>query len=261
MKEKGSAGIRLMGKVVVVTGATKGIGGDIAALAAREGASVVVSGRDAAAGEAVAARISAAGGSAAFVAADVAVAADCEHLVSAAVARFGRLDGLVNNAGIFPRASLLETDEAFFDRVFGVDLKGAFFCCRFGVAAMIRGGGGSVVNIGSTHAWAGSRDLAAYGVAKGALHTLTRHIAKNYARDRVRANWVTVGWVETPGEVTRVEAEGRDAAWLRRQGEERVPLGRLQTGEDIAWATVYLLSDEAAQVTGTEIHVSGGFLP
>ena len=260
MADRDSKG-RLHDKVIIVTGSTRGIGEDIAAIAAAEGARVVVSGRDVRAGEAVVARIAAAGGTAAFVAADVALAADCARLVEAAVARFGRLDGLVNNAGIFPRGTLLETDEALFDQVFGVDLKGAFFCCRYGVAAMIRGGGGSVVNIGSTHAWAGSRDLAAYGVAKGALHTLTRHIAKNYAREGVRANWVTVGWVETPGEVARVEKEGRSAAWLRERGEERVPLGRLQTGEDIAWAAVYLLSDEAAQVTGTEIHVTGGFLP
>ncbi len=252
---------RLQNKVVIVTGSTRGIGQDIAVLAAAQGARVVISGRDACAGEAVAERITAAGGTAAFAAADVSVAAECARLVDSAVSRFGRLDGLVNNAGIFPRGTLLETDEALFDRVFGVDLKGAFFCCRYGVAAMIRSGGGSVVNIGSTHAWAGSRDLAAYAVAKGALHTLTRHIAKSYARERVRANWITVGWVETPGEVTRVEKEGRDAAWLRARGEERVPLGRLQTGEDIGWAAVYLLSDEAAQVTGTEIHVTGGFLP
>jgi NAD(P)-dependent dehydrogenase (short-subunit alcohol dehydrogenase family) len=252
---------RLQGKVVIVTGATKGIGADIARLAAAEGASVVVAGRDAPAGEAVAAGIVAEGGIAMFAAADVSRASDCERLVEEAVARFGRLDGLVNNAGIFPRGTLLETGEALFDQVFDVDLKGAFFCCRYGVAAMIRSGGGSVVNIGSTHAWAGARDLAAYSVAKGALHTLTRHIARNYAAERVRANWVTVGWVESPGEVARVEREGRDATWLRRQGEQRVPLGRLQTGDDIGWATVYLLSDEAAQVTGTEIHVTGGFLP
>jgi NAD(P)-dependent dehydrogenase (short-subunit alcohol dehydrogenase family) len=257
----GSDRVRLRDKVIVVTGSTRGIGEDIAVVAAGEGARVVVSGRDERAGEAVVGRIERAGGVAVFARADVAVAADCQRLVEAAVSRFGRLDGLVNNAGIFPRSSLLETDEAFFDLLFGIDLKGAFFCCRHGVAAMVKGGGGSVVNIGSTHAWAGARDLAAYAVAKGALHTLTRHIAKNYARDRVRANWVTVGWVETPGEVSRVETEGLDAAWLRGQGRERVPLGRLQTGTDIAWATVYLLSDEAAQVTGTEIHVTGGFLP
>ncbi len=252
---------RLRARVVIVTGATKGIGADIARLAAGEGASVVISGRDAGAGEAVAAGIAAAGGTAVFAAADVSRAADCRRLVETTVARFGRLDGLVNNAGVFPRGTLLETEEPFFDEVFGIDLKGPFFCCRYGVAAMIRGGGGSVVNIGSTHAWAGARDLAAYSVAKGALHTLTRHIARNYAAERVRANWVTVGWVETPGEVARVANEGRDAAWLRKQGEQRVPLGRLQTGEDIGWAVVYLLSDESSQVTGTEIHVSGGFLP
>jgi NAD(P)-dependent dehydrogenase (short-subunit alcohol dehydrogenase family) len=253
--------MRLKDKVVVVTGSTKGIGEDIAVIAAAEGARVVVSGRDARAGEAVVARIAATGGVAAFVRADMAAAADCSLLIKTAVDRFGRLDGLVNNAGIFPRGTLVETEEALYDHVLDVDLKGPFFCCRYAVAQMIGGGGGSVVNIGSTHAWAGSADLAAYAVAKGGLHILTRHIAKNYAAERVRANWITVGWVDTPGEVERVENEGLSAEWLREQGRERVPLGRLQTGTDMAWAAVYLLSDESAQVTGTEIHVTGGFLP
>ena len=126
---------------------------------------------------------------------------------------------------------------------------------------MLHHGGGSIVNVGSTHAWAGAHDLAAYSVSKGGLHTLTQHIAKNYAAGGIRANWITVGWVETPGEIARLEEEGKDTEWLHQKAKERVPLGRLQTGQDIAAAVIYLLSDDASQVTGTDIHVTGGFVP
>jgi NAD(P)-dependent dehydrogenase (short-subunit alcohol dehydrogenase family) len=182
-------------------------------------------------------------------------------MISKVVGRFGRIDALVNNAGVVLISDIESTEENDFDRVVNVNYKGAFFCSRYAVEAMMRAGGGSVVNIGSAHAWAGSKDLAAYSVAKGALHTLTGHVAKNYADQGIRANWITVGWVETPGELARAERLGRSAEWLRAEGARRVPLGRLQTEEDIAWAAVYLLSDESAQVTGTDIHVSGGFLP
>lgn len=250
---------RLDGKVFVVTGATKGIGTSIAERIVCEGGRVVITGRDSQAGTRLVDAIGA--DSCFFVNADITTVEGCSRGIMAATERFGRLDGLVNNAGIFPRASLLETDEDLLDTVLAVDLKGAFHSCRFAIPVMAEMGGGSIVNVGSTHAWGGSKRLAAYAVSKGALWTLTQHIAMNYASDRIRANWVTVGWVETPGETSRLAQEGRDEAWLRSEGARRVPLGRLQSGDDIAYAVVYLLADESAQVTGTAIHVTGGFLP
>ena len=125
---------------------------------------------------------------------------------------------------------------------------------------MINTGGGSIVNIGSTHAYAGGSRLSAYACSKGALHTLTRHVAKNYGCQGIRCNWITVGWVATPGELVHAEVDdGHDAKWLEDQGHSRIPLGRLQTAEDIANSALFLLSDESCQVTGTDLHVAGGY--
>ncbi|MCL6549039.1 MAG: SDR family oxidoreductase [Alicyclobacillus sp.] len=251
---------RLAGKTVVVTGATKGIGKGIAWMAAEEGARVVLSGRSRADGQEVARRIRDRHGvEAVFVDGDLSRAADCERLIEEAVSRFGRIDGLVNNVGIFPRASLLETDEALFDHVFNTNLKSAFFCSKYAVAHMIRQGGGSIVHIGSTHGFAGFENLAAYACSKGGLHTLSRHIARNYARQGVRSNWITVGWVVTEGEIAVSAQAGLTPEDLERIGRETVPSGRLQTARDIACTAVYLLSDESSQVTGTDVHVTGGF--
>ena len=252
---------RLENKVIVINGGTKGIGSGIATACAREGARVIVSGRDTNAGNQLIAEIRASDGEATFVRTDVTKLEECRRLIESAVDTYGRIDGLVNNAAIFPRAAITEVDENHFDRVFDVNVKGPLFCSRFAVERMQQSGSGSIVNIGSAHAWAGSIKLAVYACSKGALHTLTMHVAKNYAKDNIRSNWVTVGWVATPGELDRIEKDGHDAAWLDREGEQYVPLGRLQTNDDIAFGVIYLLSEESAQVTGTQIHATGGFLP
>ena len=125
---------------------------------------------------------------------------------------------------------------------------------------MIKTGGGSIVNIGSTHGFGGGINLAAYACSKGALHTLTQHVARNYVDKGIRANYITVGWVVTPGGVDAAEKEGLDEAWLSNH-DSAVPSGRMQTAEDIAQGAVYLLSDESSQVVGTDLHITGGFVP
>lgn len=254
-------GNRLIGKVIVVTGSTKGIGRGIAISMAKEGAKVVVSGRSEDEGRNLVEEIHNLGGSSIFVKTDISKVEDCKNLIEQTKKHFGRIDGLVNNAGIFPRGSLLETEEDLFDEIFDVNIKGAFFCTKYAISMMIRNNGGSIVNIGSTHAFGGSFDLAAYSCSKGALYTLTKHIAYNYARYNIRANWITVGWVVTPGEIERVYKQGHDEEWLRMQGEKYIPMGRFQTPEDIANGVIYLLSDESEQVTGADIHITGGFWP
>jgi NAD(P)-dependent dehydrogenase (short-subunit alcohol dehydrogenase family) len=252
---------RLEGKVIIITGSTRGIGRGIALAVAKEGAKVVVSGRNESEGRKVIEEIHNLGGDGIFVRTDITNISDCKSLIEQAEIHFGKLDGLVNNAGIFPRASLLETEENLFDEVFTVNVKGAFFCTKYAIEAMIRNNGGSIVNIGSTHAFNGGFKLAAYSCSKGALHTLTLHVARNYAKYHIRANWITVGWVITPGELEVTYKEGYDEEWLKLKGEERIPMGRFQTPEDIAMGTIYLLSDESDQVTGSELHITGGFLP
>jgi NAD(P)-dependent dehydrogenase (short-subunit alcohol dehydrogenase family) len=252
-------GKRLNSKVVVVTGATKGIGKGIALMCAVEGAAVIVNGRNEQDGLAVVRHIEeSCGAEAMFVQGDISSEVACQQLIDAAVTRFGRLDGLVNNAGIFPRGSMINTTEALYDSIFAVNMKGAFFCSMYAIQAMQKGGGGSIVQIGSTNGYKGGKELAAYSCSKGAMLTLNRHIAAHYGRDRIRSNWITVGWVASEGEIELHQSMGLSEAELRKRGETYIPSGRMQTPEDIAYGTVFLLSDESTQVTGTELHINGG---
>ena len=248
---------RVQGKVVIVTGAGTGIGRAAAIFLAREGASVVVANRNEANGAETVRRIREAGGEALFCQTDVRREADCRQAVELAVSHYGALHGLVNNAGIFPRATLTETTEAFWDDLLATNLKGPFFMCKYAIPAMITAGGGSVVNVGSIHGLGGAPNLFAYATSKGGLLAMTRNLARAYARDQVRVNYLIPGWVASEGEIALRTSEGHDLAWLEAAGRN-LPMGRLQTPEDSAHAIVYLISDESAQVTGTILNVDGG---
>jgi NAD(P)-dependent dehydrogenase (short-subunit alcohol dehydrogenase family) len=250
----------LSDKVIVVSGGNKGIGRAVAVEAACQGAAVVIGGRTAADGEAAVGEIESFGGTACFMRTDLRNVADCQALIECAVERYGRLDGLVNYAGILPVASLTETDEAFFDNVFDTNIKAPFFLCKHAVLAMKRTGGGSIVNAGSSHGYGGQLDRAAYAVSKGALLTLTKHIAKNYGPDHIRANWITIGWVATPGELDLRRSQGKDLEWLQKEAARYIPMGRMQTNEDNVPAFLFLLSDASGQITGSEVHVTGGMV-
>lgn len=252
---------RLAGRVVIVTGGNKGIGRGIAERLAREGARVVITGRDEAAGAETVAAVDAQlaeGPGAVFLRADNANPADIGRVVSRTVERYGRIDGLVNNAATLRRETILTTEFDFLRHVLEVNLMGAIEYTKRVMEHMIEHGGGSIVHIGSTHAWSGLADLFPYSIAKGGLLTLSHHIARNYASHGIRSNWVTVGWVITPGEVEVWRRNGRDEAWIEEKGKEVVPLGRLQTPEEIGAAVAFLLSDDANQITDTELDVAGG---
>jgi NAD(P)-dependent dehydrogenase (short-subunit alcohol dehydrogenase family) len=252
-------GSRLAGKVVVVTGGTKGIGKGIAQMCAAEGANLILSGRNEQDGQQTVQEIQEAYGiNALFVKGDISREEVCKRVIDETVQRFGRIDGLVNNAGIFPRSSLVDTTEQLFDSIFAVNIKAPFFLSKHAIAAMLQTGGGSIVQIGSTHGYKGSKDLAAYGISKGALLTLNRHIASNYARQHIRSNWITVGWVASEGEIELHKGMDRSEEQLTEWAATVIPSGRMQTVEDMAYGVIYLLSDEASQVTGTELAISGG---
>lgn len=247
---------RVADKVIVVTGGATGIGRGISEMLAREGARVVIANRNAERGREAEQAIREAGGEARFVATDVAAEASCRNLVEEAVRAYGRVDGLVNNAGIFPRASLDETTEELWDQIFDVNLKGAFFCCKYAVPEMRKAGGGSIVNIGSANAYVGLPELFAYSVSKGGMITMTRNLANALAPDRIRVNFVNPGWVITEMEIEIQAKEGHDEQWIAEAGRN-MPLGRHQVPEDAAYATLYLLSDEASQVNGDLLNVDG----
>jgi NAD(P)-dependent dehydrogenase (short-subunit alcohol dehydrogenase family) len=166
----------------------------------------------------------------------------------------------VNNAGIFPPGTVLDTSADTFDNVLSVNVRAPFLLCQRAISYMLKSGG-SIVNIGSTHAETGSPGIAAYAVSKGALRTLTRHIALNYAAAGIRANWITVGWVLTEGDYAAQRGRGLDDAQIRANAAGRIPSGRYQEGSEIADAAVFLLSDRASSHTDTDMRVTGGFTP
>ncbi|MGU3470490.1 SDR family NAD(P)-dependent oxidoreductase [Paenibacillus sp. D51F] len=252
-------GRRLDGKVIVITGGTKGIGKGVAMMCAKEGATVVVGGRNEQDGARVVKEMKEVhDAEALFVQGDISREAACKQLIDETVHGYGRVDGLVNNAGIFPRGSMVNTSEEQFDSIFAVNMKGAFFCSMYAIQSMQKTGGGSIVHMGSTNGYKGAKELAAYSCSKGAMLTLNRHIAAHYGKDRIRSNWVTVGWVASEGEIELHQNMGISEEDLHTKALTHVPSGRMQTPEDMAYGAVYLLSDESSQVTGTELHINGG---
>jgi NAD(P)-dependent dehydrogenase (short-subunit alcohol dehydrogenase family) len=249
---------RLAGKVAIVTGSTSGIGAEIARVFAAEGAKVVVTGRRQDRGEALVAGIEDAGGEASFCRADIAEPDDCHAIVDHACATFGGIDVLVNNAGIFPRGEFEESTTEFWDTMFDVNVRGVWLLCRAAARSMRERGGGSIINMGSGNAFnrAGGR-LFIYGCSKSALYGMTMKLAGMLAGDRIRVNWVTVGWVLTEQEYETQQGEGRDAESLHAAAE-RLPMGRYNTERDNAYGCLFLASDEAAAVTASNLNISAG---
>jgi NAD(P)-dependent dehydrogenase (short-subunit alcohol dehydrogenase family) len=247
---------RLSEKVVIVTGAAQGIGFGCASLIAAEGAAVVLGDLQEKRGELAAARIRSAGGKAHFCIVDVKNEEQCSGIIQETIRSFGRLDGLVNNAGWFPRATLEGTTTELWDEVMQVNLRGAFYCCKH-AAPVMRKAGGSIVNIGSICGIQSLPNLVAYGAAKGGLLSLTRTLAGSLAEHRIRVNYVIPGWVLTEGELALHKAQGREEETLRKEGK-KLALGRHQTPLDTAHAVVFLLSDDASQITGTVLHIDAG---
>lgn len=247
---------RLANKVALITGGASGIGREACLKYAAEGARVVVVDYDEKAGTAVAEEISRAGGTAAFTRADVSKAADCEAMVAFAVEKFGALHVMFNNAGIFPDedGSVVDTEEKVFDRVMDVNVKGVFFGCKYGIPAILRSGGGSLINTASFVAVLGAAtSQSAYTASKGAVLALTREIAVEFARQGLRANSLCPGPVNTPLLQQLLADPARRARRL-----VHIPMGRLAEAGEIANAVVFLGSDESSYVNGATFLVDGG---
>lgn len=249
---------RLKDKVIVISGGTKGVGRAFAETAGREGAKVVVGGRDEKAGKEIVQNIRAFGADAVFVHCDLLKVEDCKHLFDAAYEKYGKVDGFFNYAGVTPVSPLDTCDEETFDWVMDVNFKGCFFCCQQAVKYMRMNGGGSIVLTGSAHAWGGQKDRAAYACSKGVLRVLNEHIAHQYAAEHIRCNYLTLGWTPTEGEIALRSSQGESEAELRKRAAGILPMGRMCEKNDYMEGLVYLMSDASAMMTGSTFRVTAG---
>ncbi len=242
---------RLNDKVTIVTGAAAGMGAATARLFVAEGAQVIIADRDEAAGAALAEAL---GRSAAFIRLDVAQEADWEALAASALQRFGRIDALVNNAGLVHFSDIENTAGADFDRVFGVNVKGPLLGLKHVGKAMKAAGKGAIVNVSSVDGLRGVNGLGVYSASKWAVRGLTRTAAMEYGPHGIRVNSVHPGGVDTAmGNPMGLKGEALNADY------GRVPLQRIGEPQEVAAASLFLCSDEASYISGAELSVDGGW--
>jgi NAD(P)-dependent dehydrogenase (short-subunit alcohol dehydrogenase family) len=250
-------GERLKGRTALITGAGMGIGREAAVLFAREGARIVIGDLDERAARETADLVEEAGGEALAVAGDVALEADVRRMVEEGARRFGGLNVLYANAGVLWKdrdRSVLETDERWWDRVIAINLKSVFWLTKHGIPELQRAGGGSVIVMGSVSALVGfTRAQDAYTAAKGGLISLTKSLAIQFAKDRIRCNIIHPGIVDTP-----LQAPYLTEA-IRKEFVTGIPLGRIAEPREIASVALFLASDESSYMTGAELVVDGGF--
>jgi NAD(P)-dependent dehydrogenase (short-subunit alcohol dehydrogenase family) len=249
---------RVKGKVAIVTGGALGIGRSACNLLAREGAAVALTDVLDDKGKKAAAEIRATGGSADYWHLDVRKEAEVQRVFADVNARFGKIDVLVNNAGISGvNKPTHEISEGEWDALMAINVKGVFFCTKH-VIPYMRTHGGSIINLSSIYGIIGGGDVPPYHASKGAVRLMTKNDALIYAQDKIRVNSIHPGFIWTPM-VEKFASEQGDVEQARRQMDTLHPIGHIGEPDDIGWAIVYLASDEAKFVTGSELVVDGGY--
>jgi len=248
--------MRLENKVAIVTGAGKGIGSGIAKVFSQEGGKVVVVDWDEEAGKKTAEEIRQSGGDALFVNCDVSNEEQVKAMVQATLDKYGRIDVLVNNAGVGVYLPVLEATSEDWDHCLAVNLKGVFLCSKYAIPHMQAVGEGAIVNISSVHSHATVNGVAPYAASKGGITALTRNMAIDYG-PAIRVNAIAPGWVLTPL-IQSIFNGHDDPAEQQRLVEQRQVMKRIGRPEDIGHAAAFLASDEASFITGTQLFVDGG---
>ena len=248
--------MKLEGKVAIVTGAAKGIGWGIAKIFVQEGAKVAVVDWDEENGKKTAAELKAAGGDTLFIKCDVSKQDEVHSMTEKALQTYGRIDVLVNNAGVGVYKSFMDATMADWDRALGVNLKGQVYCSREAVPYMQKQGKGAIVNISSVHAFQTVNGVAPYATSKGGVFALTHAMAIDLA-PTIRVNAIAPGWVYTPL-IQSIFDSYDDPAAQRKEVERRALMKRIGVPEEIGYAAAFLASDEASFITGTQLFVDGG---
>jgi NAD(P)-dependent dehydrogenase (short-subunit alcohol dehydrogenase family) len=243
----------LDGRIIVITGSTSGVGFGTAKAALAAGAKVFIHGPT----QDELDQASTALGGVPGLAVDLTLPTAGAAVIEAALAAYGRIDGVVNNAGIFPRATLAQTDAAFFDYVFAINARAPLLVAQRAVAAFkAQGPGGSIVNIGSVNAYAGAHNLLAYSMSKGALMTMTRNLADAFSVDLIRVNQLNLGWILTETEKRIQRQEGRPDDWYLNVPKSLAPIGGLLTPELVAKHVLFWLDEASAPITGQVYEVT-----
>lgn len=250
--------MRFQSKVVAVTGAALGIGYAAAAAFAHEGAAVALVDRDRDGGEGAAKTLADEGLSVIYVQADVSREDDVRAMIDRILARWGRLDVMVNNAGVYAQGDVTATDTATWEHILAVNLSGAFLCTKYAAQAMIAAGGGAIVNVASEAGLVGIKGQVAYNVSKAGMIALTKSCAVDLADRGIRVNAVCPGTTDTPLVQAAVK-RAPDPAEARRKLEQARPMNRLGTPDEIASAILYLASSESAYATGAALSIDGGY--
>ena len=249
---------RVKDKVVIITGGASGLGRASALLLAQEGAKVVVTDIDEVKGEAVVEEIRSKGGEAIFIKHDVASENDSAEVIKKTLDEFGKLDVLVNNAGVFLGKSIEDVSLEEWHRLMSINLDGVFLGTKYAIGAMKKTGGGVIINMSSVAALIGRVDRSAYVASKGAVRSFTKAAALECSKAghdyNIRVNSIHPGVIDTPMMEPFLKDEAR-----RKSKEDRHPIGRLGRVEDVAYAVLYLASDESAFVTGAELVIDGGW--
>jgi NAD(P)-dependent dehydrogenase (short-subunit alcohol dehydrogenase family) len=250
---------RVENKVAIVTGAASGIGKATSILLAREGATVALTDVSLEQGREVASDIEKMGGKARFWQMDVSKEAQVKAVFKDVAASFGKIDVLVNNAGIGGSGKPTDEEtEAGWDALMAVNVKGVFFCTKHAIPYMKLGGGGSIINLSSIYGLVGAADAPSYHASKGAVRLMAKTDAMLYAKDKIRVNSVHPGFIRTPLVINSAQSPG-DAEERLKYLASLHPLGHIGEPEDVAYGILYLASDESSFVTGSELVIDGGY--